>query len=396
LSRPRVAFVVQRYGSAVNGGAELVCRKVAHLMSTVWQVEILTTCALDYISWSNHYAEGTSQDGPVMVRRFATSEDRNIGEFSKTYQDLGARAGSLSDQEEHRMLREQGPIVPGLAEFVAQHRDDYETFFFFTALYLTTVDVLPLVADKAVLVPFAHDEPLMQMRVFDKIFNSTRSYVFSTEEEMNFLQRRFPKAELKGAIGSVAIERPSVLHEELFGQNFKVCAPYIVCASRWDLGKGVVELLDYFAKYRELSGDTELELVMLGRGDVGKQTLRNIRRPGFVTDEEKWSAIRGSIALIAPSKFESLSLTCLEAWLCERPVLVNAGSPVLVGQCLRSSGGLSFNNAEEFAYHLSLLRNSAGDRRMMGSNGRSYVEQTYSQEAVRAHYVEASRALRST
>jgi hypothetical protein len=43
--KPRVAFVVQRYGLEVNDGAELLCRSIAELMTDVWDVTVFTTRA---------------------------------------------------------------------------------------------------------------------------------------------------------------------------------------------------------------------------------------------------------------------------------------------------------------------------------------------------------------
>ena len=47
----KVAFVVQRYGTEVNGGAETLARQLAMQLSKNYDVDILTTKALDYITW---------------------------------------------------------------------------------------------------------------------------------------------------------------------------------------------------------------------------------------------------------------------------------------------------------------------------------------------------------
>ena len=51
----RIAFVVQRYGQEVSGGGEQHCRQVCERLAEDFQVEVLTTCALHYERWANHY-----------------------------------------------------------------------------------------------------------------------------------------------------------------------------------------------------------------------------------------------------------------------------------------------------------------------------------------------------
>jgi len=67
----RVAFVVQRFGEEVAGGAEALCRSTAHALAARGdEVEIYTTTARDYLTWAPHYAAGTATDGPMSVHRF--------------------------------------------------------------------------------------------------------------------------------------------------------------------------------------------------------------------------------------------------------------------------------------------------------------------------------------
>ena len=64
----RVALVVQRYGPEVNGGAEQLARRVARLLAGDLDLTVLTTCALDYRTWANHYPAGEQDVEGVRVR----------------------------------------------------------------------------------------------------------------------------------------------------------------------------------------------------------------------------------------------------------------------------------------------------------------------------------------
>ena len=51
----RLAFIVQRYGAAAVRGAEHLCRLLAERMAAQHEVDVLTTCARDYVTWKNGY-----------------------------------------------------------------------------------------------------------------------------------------------------------------------------------------------------------------------------------------------------------------------------------------------------------------------------------------------------
>ena len=77
----KLAVVVQRYGAEINGGAELHARYIAAHLARHVEVEVLTSCARDYITWANDYAPGTTTEGGVPVRRFPVSRTRSPQEF---------------------------------------------------------------------------------------------------------------------------------------------------------------------------------------------------------------------------------------------------------------------------------------------------------------------------
>ena len=88
----RLAFVIQRYGLEVNGGAEMHCRCSPSGWRERHQVEVFATRALDYLEWKNHYAEGTEVVNGIPVHRHTVKRTRNARVVRVTVEPLLPRA----------------------------------------------------------------------------------------------------------------------------------------------------------------------------------------------------------------------------------------------------------------------------------------------------------------
>ena len=103
-----------------------------------------TSCAADYVTWANAYPPGTSRDGAVTVHRFAVARERPLREFWT----LGERMfdGRASEDEQRRWFALNGPDVPALLRYLAEHGPDYDRVIFFAFRYAPSWFGLPLVA----------------------------------------------------------------------------------------------------------------------------------------------------------------------------------------------------------------------------------------------------------
>ncbi|MEI7794250.1 MAG: hypothetical protein WCI83_06360, partial [Thermoleophilia bacterium] len=109
-----IAFVVQRYGTEVAGGAEALCRDTARALVRAGEdVTVYTTTARDYLTWAPYYPEGTTDDDGVEVRRFAVNRpdpDRSAA----LVRHLSLNPGDPADEAE--WAKAQGPVsMPLLA-----------------------------------------------------------------------------------------------------------------------------------------------------------------------------------------------------------------------------------------------------------------------------------------
>ena len=94
----KLAVVVQRYGSELNGGAELHARYVAEHLSSHADVEILTSCARDYITWKNEFSEGIDVVHGLPVRRFPVTRVRDPHDFGRRSEHVFSNSHSLKDE----------------------------------------------------------------------------------------------------------------------------------------------------------------------------------------------------------------------------------------------------------------------------------------------------------
>lgn len=379
----KAAFVVQRYGLEAGGGAELHCRWLAELMNDVWDVEVLTTCALDYMTWSNHYPAGQHTINEVRVKRFPVVKPRDVKRFNKLCEKVFHHPHTR--QEEIEWMKAQGPDCPSLFEHIDQHKQDYDVFIFFTYLYGTTFWGLPIVADKAFLVPTSHDEPPIYLSIYKELFSKPRGFMFNTPEERDFLVKLFNVNCTCSDIVGIGIQfDESILKNN--GLSEKLPDDYVIYVGRIDESKNCQELFKFWADYKSKNSRT-LYLVLAGRTGMKIPERKDIVYLGFVSEEEKFEAISKSQCLIMPSLFESLSMVIMESWLCGRPVLVNGKCAVLRGQCKRSNGGLWYENYEEFEACLNYILDNKHVASIMALQGKKFTVENYSWERIKTKWL---------
>ncbi len=372
--RKKIAFVCQRYGLEVNGGAELHCRQLAERLTSKYDVEVYTSCAIDYVTWANEYSEGTEAINGVTVHRFKAEKERKQKEFEAiSNRVMGGAPHSSADED--RWIDAQGPLCRKLLKVLSERHTEYKAVIFMTYLYYLTARGLPMGFKNALLIPTLHDEPPVYLRYYEKVFKAARGFIWNTQEEKAFAEKRFPSIRhTQGIIAGVGVDAPTMELPEL-PEKIRAVS-YIVYAGRIDESKGCGELFRCFQRYRRES-TKDVKLVLMGKPVMEVPRDPNIISLGFVSDEMKFSVMRSAKALVLFSQFESLSMVVLESMMMGRPVLVNGKCVVLKGHCVRSNAGLYFENYAEFKGTLNYLLEHPAEYAVMCENGRKYVEENY-------------------
>ncbi len=379
MNKPKIAFVIQRYGLDVVGGAELQCRLLAEALLPYYEIDVLTTCALDYNSWANHYPTGTQNLNGIVVHRFPTIKERHT-RLNRWWSVWKKRKRTIHD--EIQWVYEQGPYVPDLLSFITAKRDEYPVFIFSTYLYFPTVFGMPLVADKAIFLPNANPKEIeLFFTIFKQLFHIPRAIIYNTEEERRYVHKKFHNKRTPNEIVGLGFAPYKSNDPSRFSKKFHLNKPYLLFLGRIGPNKGCDLLVKFFLDYLK-KGGTHFQLVFAGSLEMTLPEDPHIRYVGFIDKQDKADALLGCSAVISSSLMDCLSMQSCEAWAAARPVLVYAKSPVVTGLCRRARGGAIYANSRQFSKLLFKLENAPEWAAERGKNGKAFIEKNYNWKIV--------------
>ncbi len=418
----RIGFVVQRYGTEILGGSEYHCRLIAEKMALQHDVEVLTTCAQDYLTWKNEYPEGADRVRGVTVRRFANAQTRDIKSFNQYSDWIFNNPHTQADEME--WLRRQGPWCPALLEYLEQHALKYEVLIFFTYLYAPTVLGIAVAPGRSILVPTAHDEPAIHLDLYRDVFSLPAGVAYNTDAERAFLRSNFDiRTVAENTVGCGVEFLPHQLDDQpkrggrtrrrsggrsrtadsgkrtdndngrgshlrkrgaAFLRRHRLHGPVALYGGRIEPGKGCEELIEHFSAYAQSGGDATLTLMGIKLMPLPEESF--VRFAGKLSEQERFDALEAATVVIVPSPLESLSLLALEAFAVGTPILANGRSEVVVDHCRRSNAGLYYGDQDEFVECLKLLLVDERLRLAMGRKGQDYVQNHYRWDVILDKY----------
>jgi len=414
--KDKIAIVVQRYGLEINGGAELHARLLAEKLSDIFEVEIITTCAIEYEFWNNHYPEGIEVVNNIKVRRFKTRKKdvKKFNQLSKIVRNLfkyNDRKLSILNfpyllykraKYNHRQfnfnewLEVQGPYSPDLTDYIKEKQENYKAFIFFTYLYHPTNIGLHEVSEKSILIPTAHDEPQFYLEGYSKLFSSPKFIVYNTETEKNLVEKVYPQTKkINSEVAGIGFDGYDTTVSEL--PHYLSSKKYFIYIGRIVEDKGCVMMIDYFKNFKIAHPEfNDIKLVLVGKNSLDQKITEgdDIILTGFVDHALKNTLLTHAIALIMPSFYESLSLITLESMLLEIPVIVNKNCDVLFSHVEKSETGKSFISSSEFFQSLIFyLQRPHNDLISEGAKAKNYVLKNYSWNTIVDKFNSAIKSL---
>ena len=421
----KLAFVTPRYGADIGSGAEHACRLLAEQVCERHDIDVLTTCARDPLTWKNESGEGADRVRGVLVRRFAVNQPHDPDALDQLTARLIAEPHSLADEQE--WVRRLGPSSPGLIDFLKRHNRNYDAVVFFSLYHATTVQGIAAAPERSVLFPHLQIEPVLRFGLWSDVVGSVRAVGYTSAAERRlgrgFLrifhnadeivgigvetpaQQTYPRHQqdpadnIQGDDEAGGPGEPEAL-EYLAGRGIpfrrrhRLYGSFALYGGRVEPDNGCEEMLSYFDSYASTDGDTTLVLMGVKMMKVPDEPY--IRMPGVMPDRERMIAYEAAEVTIAPDPNDLLGLSVLESLAVGTPVLASARNEAAVEHCRRANAGLYYANRDEFVEALKMLMTNSRLRERLGENGRQYIRQNHCWDAVLGRFERLVMRVRRT
>ncbi len=376
----RLAFVPARFGPGLVGGAEIVLEQMSRrLLDRGWEVEVLTTSALDHFTWENVLPAGKAMEEGMLVRRFpaVTTPGPERAEL-----ESAILSGAPPRLHEQQRWMNGGMRCPELFHYLLDHAREYRAIVFASYLNWVTFACSQVAPERSVLWTCLHDEPYARLELFQPLLTGVGGLLFQTPPEHE-LAHRLVATPAPHALVGCGVEVPERYDPEGFRRSHGIEGRFLLYAGRREGGKGWEELLEQLAR---IAVRTRLpfSLVTMGAGEVrpAAAIADRVIDVGFLPDAERDAAFAAADAYLQPSRFEAFSRTIMEAWLAGTLVIASGGSEVVRYHCERSGAGLLYEDEAELEECLTFLAEAPDTARQVAAGGRAYVLDNYQWDTV--------------
>ena len=368
----RLAIVTPWYGRELIGGAERLAWELARaLVRGGSEVDVVTTCCRSFLDdWAaNYHRNGaTRDDAGVVVRRFPV-DTRDRVAFNRantvltTMPRIGLRGDHvLLDSIQTRAFVNENINSAALLDHLRDHRASYDAVIFVPYLYGPTLLGVPLVADRAFLIPCVHNEAYAYLEPVRSVFASVLGVLFNSAGEEETATAIYGPGLLgKSRVIGHAVEPVAPPPKPVAVGSF---APhrsrYVLYLGRQDQSKNIDFLIEAFRTFRELRVATSLQLVLAGPR-AAAHNGDGILDLGAVSESNKAALLTYARALAQPSIHESFSRAMYEAWYARRPVLVHGECRATARAVEDAGGGWIGSTLEEWVQLFATVDESSDE-----------------------------------
>ena len=380
----RIALVSPKYGTDMKTGPARYARQLAERLVKRYEVDVLTTKAVDDATWRNWYVRDVESIRGVTVRRFSVERERalNFEAYSQAYLEE-CRQDRRNLGVERVWMEKHGPYAPKCIDYIRRHKQDYDAILFVGCMHYLTVAGMAEAAEKAILIPLLDGEnPYLQFLTFEQLFTMPRAFIFLTDEERMFVRKYFKTQGIPCEVMGTGVNVPDEVDLPAFCHKYSIRGKYIVYVGRIDEEKDCPVLFHYFSEYQRRNPRSGVKLILMGEECCRIPEHDDIRSLGYVSEQDKFNGIAGAEVLVIPSQQENLPDALLTAMAMGVPVLVNGACETLRLHCVKSNAGLYYQNFFEFEGALTYLLTREDVHDEMARNALRYILDNYEWDVI--------------
>ncbi len=374
----KIAIVCPRYGIEIRDKEVRFARMLAENLMQRYEVEVLTTRALDSSTWRNWYAREYETVKGVNVHRFKVTHEKaaDFNSYTSTYLQQ-CREGAKSVGVESLWIEKHGPQSPDCIRHLMFHRFDYDAVIFVGHMNYLTVAGIPEVRDRAILIPLIDgNQPYFQFTIMQKMFAMANGFIFLSDEERMFVRQKFRTQGIPCEVMGASVDIPDNVNASDFYRKYRINDFYLAYSGRVDESKSCDLMFDYFCEYKARNPQSPLKLLLMGKVYCEVPERDDIISLGDIPESDRLNGIAGAGVFVYPARHEAIPESVMSAMALGVPVLVSGGSEAMKNLCIKSNAGLFCNNFFEFEGALNLMLSREDVYEAMSRNAIAYTKQT--------------------
>ena len=389
----KILHVVHCYSPPAFGGAETYMRELSENLAKRNHRVTVFTSDLASLKPRRQVASGSQEIGGVSVNYFKTARFPPLGVLNFLNKALDRRFKSMRKVTLALRLFSH-PQMPYLALKIGFGDWDIINA---ACLPWSSAVLAYYGAKKAdapfVVMPLFHvGHPEYECHSFFEMLRKSDAVIVQTSYEKEYLATKSIPAEKIHIVG-VGVNPEDF--KEVDGEGFK--EKYGLAGSRLILfmghritSKGILTLIESM-KY-VIKSFPDARLVVAGRSEREYDEYYSTLPPnlksaivdvGILPRREKADAFAAADIFVMPSKFESMGIVYLEAWMCNKPV-IGAYSKTL--SCVIENGEdgflVGFGDAKKLGEKIVYLLKNDSLREAMGKTGREKVLRNYTWDRI--------------
>src|SRR5205823_926086 len=151
------------------------------------QVEVFTTCTKSESDWRNELPPGTTTDDGLVVHRFPIDAHNREAHLESLRTILEA-SGHVTSEAEDQYLRHSVHST-ALLDALRQREQEFAAIITGPYLFGLTYDVAQAFADRTLVVPCFHDEPIARLPVWPSVYGAVGGLLLHSPEEKELMRR---------------------------------------------------------------------------------------------------------------------------------------------------------------------------------------------------------------